>query len=97
MEIRIGKEWVIYASKNGSNIILSKVPDALQDSHDPLDPIKLGQKYYYSTIFGAIQGVFKLGVFASDARSFLELEKEIYRISKLCEDAFKEAKADAEG
>lgn len=89
MEIRIGKEWVIYTSKNGSNIILAKVPEQLQDSEDPIDPLKIGQKYYYSTIFGAIQGVFKLGIHDSEARSFLDLEQEIMRVAQLCESAFK--------
>lgn len=87
MEIRIGEEWVIYTSKNGSNIILAKVPEQLQDSKDPIDPMKIGQKYYYSTIFGAIQGVFKLGIHDSEARTFLELEQEIMRIAQLCENA----------
>lgn len=89
MEIRIGKEWVIFTSKNGSNIILAKVPEQLQDSEDPIDPLKIGQKYYYSTIFGAIQGVFKLGIHNSEARSFLDLEQEIMRVAQLCESAFK--------
>ncbi|MGZ2120322.1 hypothetical protein [Acinetobacter baumannii] len=41
MEIRIGKEWVIQSSGNAMNIILAKVPQDLQDSTDPIDPIRL--------------------------------------------------------
>lgn len=97
MEIRIGKEWVIQSSGNAMNIILAKVPQDLQDSTDPIDPIRLSQKFYYSTIFGAITGVFKLGIADSEARTFQDLEKDIHRIAKECQKAFDEAKEPSHG
>jgi len=80
MEIRIGKEWVIYSAKNDIGIILAKIPKQKQEVE--FDPSKLSMKYHYSTVFGAIQGVFKYGIVDSDAENFLQLESEIKRIAE---------------
>lgn len=87
MNIRINKEWVITTSANSMNVVLCRIPESRQNSED-LDTNALSQRYFYSTVFGAIQGLFKYGVNCSDAESFQELATEIQRIAKDCEDAF---------
>ena len=89
MQINIGKNWVIYGLKNAHGIILAKVPEDKQGTD--FDPTKLSMKYYYSTVFGAIQGAFKYGAIDSDAKSFLELENVINSIAQQCESAFNKA------
>lgn len=87
MNIRINKEWVLASSGNAMNVVLAKIPLEKQEAED-IDAMKLSQKYFYSSIFGAINGLFKYGVIDSDAKSFLSLEGDIQRIAKACEDAF---------
>ena len=89
MEIRINKQWVIYTAKNGSGVILGKIPEHKQDDAE-LDVTKLGGSnlYHYATVFGAVQGLFKYGVNDTDARSFAELEAKIERIAQECQSAF---------
>lgn len=87
MEIRLNKEWVVFSSKNESGIVLGQIPKKQQESYVSADKFT-GRKYFYATVFGAIQGAFKYGVNSADAESFLELEKTVERIAQECQSAF---------
>lgn len=87
MEIRVNKEWVIYSSANESGVILGRIPDKQIDSFESANKFA-GRKYHYATVFGAIQGLFKMGVNTDEAKSFAELEAKIERIAQECQSAF---------
>ena len=92
MEIRVNKEWVIYSSANESGIILGRIPDKQIDSFESANKFA-GRKYHYATVFGAIQGLFKMGVNTDEAKSFAELEAKIERIAQECQSAFIKAQS----
>lgn len=87
MEIRLNKEWVIFSSANESGVILGRIPDKKIDSFESANKFD-GRKYHYATVFGAIQGLFKMGVNTDEAKSFAELEVKIERIAQECQSAF---------
>lgn len=93
MEVRLAQNYIIYGSANSSNFVVSKILD--KDYTDiPLDKLRLSTKQYYSTIFGALQGLHKRVILESNATSFLELEKVIEKLSIDCQVAFNKANAD---
>ena len=88
MQIIIGKEWVIYSTKNACGIILAKIPKDKIGQDLDVSKISATAKYHYSTVFGAINGLFKYGIADSEAKSLLELEKDIQRLANQCEKVF---------
>lgn len=95
MNIQIGESWVISSAGNNSGLVLGKIPKNKEGQE--IDATKCSQRFYYSTIFGAIQGLFKQGIIDSEAQSFLELEETIKVIANQCEIAFRKNKTAENG
>lgn len=93
MQIRINKEWVIFSSKNALGILLAKIPEKMQEA-DTLDTSKISNSSikHYSTVAGAIKGLFKYAVIDTDIKSLSEFEDRVERLASECTLAFSKNK-----